>query len=418
MKNIEIIGGRQLSGVCRVQGAKNAVLPILAGSILSNGKTTINDCPSLSDVHSAFNILKNLGCKVEFTQNSAQVNAFDVNCHVIPDSLMREMRSSIMFLGAIISRCKEARISSRPGGCDIGSRPIDIHLKAFRELGVNIIETSNHIYCELNGKIRGGEVELSFPSVGATENIMLLTAKSDTVTIISNAAKEPEIVDLQNFLNSMGAQISGAGTENITITGVSSLHSTTYSVIPDGIAAATYLCAAAGCGGKITLENVIPQHIEMVISTLLVAGCNINQTENSITLTSDGKLKAVPGIKTAPHPGFPTDAQALIMAMLAKSDGTTIFIENLFESRFKHIVELQKMGANIAQFNNVAALQGVQNLVGAEVSATDLRGGAALVIAGLVAKDKTIIDNTLHIDRGYENIVRDLEQLGANIRRI
>jgi len=417
VKNIEIIGGKRLSGKLRIHGAKNSVLPIIAGAMLNSGKTVIKDCPNLSDVHSAFNILRNLGCKVALAGNVAEIDAEDVTCSSIPDDLMKEMRSSVMFLGAIISRCGNACISC-PGGCDLGPRPIDLHIKAFRELGVEIEETEKYIYCKKNSELFGGNICLDFPSVGATENIMLLTAKSDGVTIIDNPAKEPEIVDLQNFLNSMGADISGAGTDKITIRGVRTLRDTIYTVIPDRIAASTYLCAAAGCGGEVTLLNVVPQHIDKVIWVLRNAGCYIFESENAVKIISDGKLKAVSGIETHPHPGFPTDVQAPVMAALSMTQGTTIFIENLFKGRFRHVAELQKMGADITRFNQVAAVRGVERLSGAEVVATDLRGGAALVIAGLMAEGKTIISDILHIDRGYEHIEKDLALLGANIRRV
>ena len=417
MKNIEIIGGNRLFGTLRVQGAKNSVLPILAGTLLNEGKTIINDCPNLSDVHSAFNILRNLGCVVEFRENTAIVDAADVECCSIPDSLMKEMRSSVMFLGAIISRCGEASISP-PGGCDIGQRPIDIHIKAFRELGVSIEETAELINCKLDGEILGGKVELKFPSVGATENIMLLAAKSNVVTTIANAAREPEIVDLQNFLNALGANITGAGTSEVTIRGVKSLRNAEYTVIPDRIVASTYLCATAAAGGAIMLTNVVPEHIETVISALRNAGCDVKTSKNTVMLTSERNLKAIAGVETLPYPDFPTDAQALVMATLATSSGTTLFVENLYEDRFKHIPELRKMGAEVVQFKQVAAVSGVASLHGATVAATDLRGGAALVIAALGAQGKTIITNTQHIYRGYENIVRDLAELGAEITHL
>lgn len=414
MKKIEIVGGKPLAGNLKIQGAKNSVLPILAGAILNAGETIIHNCPDLSDVHSAFKILKNLGSNIQYSDNVVKINAENINCSVIPSNLMRETRSSVMFLGAIISRCGEAFIST-PGGCNIGARPIDIHIKAFRELGVEIVETDEHIYCKLVEEISDKNVTLSFPSVGATENIMLLTAVSNGTTIISNAAKEPEIEDLQNFLNAMGADISGAGTEMVTIRGVKRLQDVEYTVIPDRIAAATYLCAVAGTGGKVTLENVYPDHIDTVVSNLRAMGCQILQRDDRITLISDGKLKAVQGVETLPYPGFPTDAQAPLMAATCKSKGITIFIENLFESRFKHAAELNKMGADITQFKNAAVVRGVKRLSGAEVVAADLRGGAALVVAGLMAKGKTTVLNSEYIDRGYENIVADLRSLGAKI---
>ena len=415
MKKIEIAGGKPLSGNLKIQGAKNSVLPILAGAMLNAGKTVIHNCPDLSDVHSAFKILRNLGCDVYFSDNTVTVNSENINCSVIPSNLMRETRSSVMFLGSIISRCDEACISA-PGGCNIGERPIDLHIKAFRELGIDITETDEYIYCKLTGEVLGGDITLSFPSVGATENIMLLTAKSNNVTTISNAAMEPEIIDLQNFLNAMGANISGAGTDTITIHGVERFKKDIeYTVIPDRIAAATYLCAVAGTGGKITLENVIPEHIDTVISILRKMGCQVLQYDDRVTLISGGKLKAIAGIETLPYPGFPTDAQAPIMAAFCKTKGTAIFIENLFEGRFKHIAELKKMGADIVQFKNTAAVSGVKRLRGAEVIATDLRCGAALVIAGLMAKGKTTVLSAEYIDRGYESMVEDLRSLGARI---
>jgi UDP-N-acetylglucosamine 1-carboxyvinyltransferase len=329
---------------------------------------------------------------------------------------MREMRSSIIFLGAIISRCRKATISM-PGGCELGPRPIDLHLKAFRRLGISIDESHGYICCCVDN-ITCDDIHLDFPSVGATENIMLVAALAKGDTTISNAAKEPEIVDLQNFLNKMGAKISGAGTGVITIEGVDSLGDVEYKVIPDRIVAASYLSAAAITGGSITVNNVIPSHIQSVCSVLKECGCKISQDKHKITIEAPPRPCPVDFIRTLPYPGFPTDAQSPIMAVLSVASGTSIIAENMFENRFKHVTELNRMGADITVDGRIAVIRGVPVLSGAKITATDLRGAAALVIAGLNAEGTTHVEGIHHLDRGYEGFDGQLRKLGAQIKRV
>ena len=417
MDTLEIKGDRRLSGELKVQGSKNSALPILAASLLPEGECVIHNCPDLKDVRVGIKILENLGCKC--TYNSLEkVVTVDTqgakNCE-IPENLMCEMRSSVMFLGAILSKMRKAKISY-PGGCELGPRPINLHLKAFRQLGVEIEEYNGYIYCQID-KVKPGIVNLQIPSVGATENIMLLCAISDGETVIQNAACEPEIEDLQNFLCSMGADIEGAGSSQIVIKGVKKLVPSEYQVIPDRIAATTYICAAACCGGDILLKDVCINHISQQLSMLKDSGLNIDADGTDVRIKAKNRLSALKLIKTSPYPGFPTDAQALFMASMATADGTTIFVENIFESRYKHISELTKMGADITAEGRVAVVRGCDFLQGARVCAADLRGGAALVIAGLSAFDKTQVSGIGHIDRGYECIEKNFQALGADIKR-
>ncbi len=415
MSKIVIAGGNKLEGKIKIDGAKNAVLPILAATVLNGGKNVIHNCPELKDVLSTLEILKFLGCKVKKNGMTITVDSSDINEYRIPEHLMREMRSSIIFLGSIISRCRKAVISY-PGGCEIGPRPIDLHLKALRQLAININDTRGYINCSVD-QIKSEDIHLTFPSVGATENVMLAAVMAKGETVIRNAAKEPEICDLQNYLNAMGAKVSGAGTSLIRIEGVSKLHNVEYTVIPDRIAAATYLTASAITGGTVEITDVVAEHIQAVLAMLKECGCKIRIREKSITLSRHSVLQPVEMIRTLPYPGFPTDSQAPMMALLSLAKGTSIIAETIFENRFKHVEELVKMGANIKIDGRVAVVKGVEKLLGATVNATDLRGGAALVIAGLAADGVTTIDSIYHIDRGYEKIEEKLAILGANIKR-
>lgn len=408
-----IEGGRRLEGEVRVHGAKNAVLPILAASLLSGGVCIIYDCPDLTDVHVAFDILQHLGCRVTYTDGTAVVDAAAVSGDTIPDRMMREMRSSIMFLGAIISKMHWAHISY-PGGCELGARPIDLHLRALEKLGVKVSEESGYIDCSLD-KLHPAALTLNFPSVGATENVMLLTAVSDGTTTLSNAAREPEIVDLQNFLNAMGADIRGAGTDTIKIHGVKKLHGCEYRIIPDRIVAATYACAAAACGGEILLHNVIDEHLGIVLALLDEIGCSIQRVREGLWVQMSRRPKAAGMIRTLPYPGFPTDVQAQMMAVLCLANGTSVFSETMFESRYKHVEALLRMGADITLDGRTAVVKGRERLSGAEVAAQDLRGGAALVIAGLAAEGRSLVEGLHYIARGYASIDGDLRQLGARI---
>jgi len=415
MSKIIIEGGRKLEGAVRVHGSKNAVLPILAATVLNGGKNVIYDCPKLKDVYASLEILKCLGCNVSWEGNTLIVDSQTISTHYIPENLMREMRSSIIFLGAIIARCRNA-IISYPGGCELGPRPIDLHIKAFKQLGIKIDESHGYISCKVDN-IECDSIHLDFPSVGATENIMLACVLSNGITTISNAAKEPEIVDLQDYLNKMGAKICGAGTSVITIEGVKSLKDVCHTVIPDRIVAASYLAATAITGGTVTVENIMPLHMQPIISVFKDCGLDITEDKTSITLDAKKQIHQIDFLRTLPHPGFPTDAQAPIMAVLSIADGTSIIAENMFENRFKHVAELARMGADIKIDGRIAIVRGVKRLSGAKVTATDLRGAAGLIIAGLNAEGETEVDGLCHLDRGYENFEGNLQSIGAKIIR-
>lgn len=412
---ITVTGGRKLSGEVAVQGAKNSVLPILAATILSGDTCRIRRCPRLFDVETTVEILRHLGCRVWWEGEDLLVDTAAMSCWDIPDRLMRRMRSSVIFLGAILARCGEAEMSY-PGGCELGPRPIDLHLSALQTLGAAIEEHSGVLRCEAQ-KLRGAEIVLSLPSVGATENAILAACGAEGVTTIFNAAREPEICDLQDFLCAMGGDVRGAGSSTVTVTGGRRLHGCQHQVIADRIVAATYLAAAAGAGGDICLKDVQPRHLATVTAALQQAGCRITGDENTLRLESRGKLHSIPPVRTAPYPGFPTDAQAVLMAALLCSRGTTVFVENMFENRYRHVAELRRMGADVRPEGRVAVVCGVERLRGAQVHATDLRGGAALVVAGLQAEGITQVGTIHHIQRGYADIVGDLSQLGAEIRR-
>lgn len=410
-----IEGGRRLFGEIKLQGSKNSVLPILASTVLSDKKSIIHNCPHLSDVDSAVAILKHLGCEVTRTDDTIEVDPSGVSRCDIPPRLMREMRSSVIFLGAVLGRLKAANMTY-PGGCELGPRPIDLHISALRQLGADISEEYGHIICKTDGAVGTG-INLSFPSVGATENIMLFCARSRGTTTIVNAAKEPEIEDLQDVLNKMGARISGAGSSVITIEGVQELTGCEHSVIPDRIAAVTYMCAAAITGGEITINNVKSSHISSVMSVMRQSGCSIFDGKNSLHITAPKVIKPVKLIRTMPYPGFPTDAQAIVMAYLTRSCGTSMFVENIFESRYRHTDELISMGADITVTGKTCVVTGVKKLMGATMRAPDLRGGAALVVAALCADGVSVIENVNHIDRGYDRFDETLRSIGAKISR-
>ena len=415
MSKLIIDGGRRLEGEVDVQGAKNAVLPILAAAILSDGKNIIYNCPNLSDVETTIMVLKNLGCKVKWEKNSVEVDSSTISGYTIPDELMRKMRSSIIFLGAIISKCKKAEVSM-PGGCEIGNRPIDLHLKALRQLGVEITESHGFIHCDGSG-MSAAKIHLDFPSVGATENTMLASCLLDGTTVIENAAREPEIVDLQRFLNRMGAKITGAGSDTIEIQGVHKLYGVEHTIIPDRIVAATYLACGAITGGTVVLKRVNSNHIGAMLNILKDMGAGIYSEKDKVVITPAKRLQSVGTIKTMPYPGFPTDIQSPFMALATACDGASVFVENIFENRFQHIEELIRMGADIKTDGRVAVVMGKTPLTGANVIAKELRGGAALVVAALSAEGETRIENVKFIDRGYDHIERVLSSLGADIKR-
>lgn len=410
-----INGKRRLSGEIGVQGAKNSVLPVLAACILCDGVCEIHNCPDIADVVSAMRILSALGCKCAVENRTAYCDTRDISCCEIPEELMREMRSSVVFLGAILSRCKRAVISS-PGGCELGPRPIDLHLSSLRALGAVIEEDHGFLYCSAPNGLSGATIHLSFPSVGATENIMLAAVCAKGKTVIHNAAREPEISDLASFLNSAGAEISGCGSDTIEIEGVKGLTGIEHTIIPDRIAAATYLCAAAATGGEIILNGIIPSHLSATLSVLQAAGCETELRGKQLKMLSPERPVGVSRVRTLVYPGFPTDAGPCIIALLSKANGVSVFVENIFENRFRYIDELNRLGAHISVSGRTAVIDGVQHLTGAGCSCTDLRGGAALVIAALAAEGNTRINRISHIMRGYDDIAGVLSALGADIK--
>ena len=415
MEKIIVNGGVPLVGSVCVHGAKNAVLPILAATVLARGVHKLTNCPNLSDVATTIDILTSLGAKVTRTEEALIVDTTGECSCFIPEELMRKLRSSVIFMGAVLARCGQAKISA-PGGCELGPRPIDLHIKALTQLGAKVREERGYLLLTTDG-LKGRPIHLDFPSVGATENIMLAACEAEGETVILNAAREPEITDLALFLNKMGARITGAGTSTIKIIGKRPLSATEYRVMPDRIVAATYLCAAAATGGKVETKNVCPEHISAVLSVLEDCGCQIERKETSVRLVAPKRLKSPGAIRTMPYPGFPTDAQSLFLAMLTKASGTSIITETIFESRFKPAAELSRMGAKINIDGRVAVICGVEELFGTCVAAADLRGGAALLIAALSANGTTQIDCPHYIDRGYEDLEKNLLALGANVKR-
>jgi len=416
MDKIIINGGHRLCGKVRVSAAKNSVLPIIAASLLCPKQSLLEDIPFLNDVYVICDVLTSLGAK---TVLSAEDNSIMINCENIesvepPLDLVTRMRASFYVMGPLLSRFGKVKIS-QPGGCNIGTRPIDLHLKGFSAMGAEI--SLDHGFVEAScKKLKGAKIYLDFPSVGATENIMMAAVLAEGETIIQNAAEEPEIVDLSTFLNKMGANITGAGTDKIRIEGVKDLKSTVHQVIPDRIEAGTYMVAAAITNGDIIIENVIMEHIRPVIAKLQEAGIKVIEGNNRIRVYSDGIIKPV-DIKTLPYPGFPTDMQAQFMALMSRANGTSIITETVFENRFMHITELNRMGANIKAEGRSAVVEGTGRLTGAKVRATDLRAGAALVLAGLAAEGETEIQEIHHLDRGYYNIVEKLKSVGGDIAR-
>lgn len=413
MSHITIQGGRRLEGALTVQGAKNSVLPILAATILHPGRTVLRGCPRLSDVEASIRILRHLGCLAGWEGEELVVDTGPMSRGDIPDHLMREMRSSVIFLGAILARLGWAEMSY-PGGCELGPRPIDLHLAALRQLGAELKEEGGRLLCGAR-RMTGREIALSLPSVGATENAILAACGAEGETILFNAAREPEIADLQDFLCAMGCKVRGAGSSTVCVMGRQSTHDAVHTVMPDRIAAATYLSAVAAAGGQVELLGVDYRHLSTVTAALHAAGCQITGGEGRISLRSDGALRSAGTVRTAPYPGFPTDAQAVVMAALLRSQGATVFVENIFENRYRHVDELRRMGADISVADRVAVVTGVPRLFGEDVRATDLRGGAALLVAGLAARGTTRIGDIYHIQRGYADPVGDLRALGAEI---
>ena len=415
MAKILVRKSNPLKGTVKIDGAKNAVLPIIAATLLAKGTSTIKGVPNLRDVHVISDLLRHLGAKVEYKDTTLTVDASNINTCEAPYELVRKMRASFLVMGPLLARFNNTKVSM-PGGCAIGTRPIDLHLKGFKALGAEVIMEHGFVEAKTD-KLVGTKLYLDFPSVGATENIMMAAALAEGTTIVENAAEEPEIVDLANFLNEMGANIKGAGTNTIRIKGVKELKGTTHTVIPDRIEAATYMVAAAMTKGDITVENVILEHLKPVIAKLREADCEVIEMENSVRVIGPEVIKSI-DIKTLPHPGFPTDVQAQFMAMLTVANGTGVVIETVFENRFMHVAEFNRMGANIKIEGRSAVVHGVSQLHGSDVNATDLRAGAALILCGLLAEGETIIGEIYHIQRGYVDIDKKIRALGGNIEII
>jgi UDP-N-acetylglucosamine 1-carboxyvinyltransferase len=418
MASFVITGGQRLEGEHTVQGAKNSALPILAATVAVRGQCVIRRCPDLTDVKATLDILRHLGCRVEREGDAVLVDSSVLAGCNIPEDLMHEVRSSIVFFGPLLAALGCAELSA-PGGCEIGLRPINLHLDAMRALGAEIKLSGGKLNCRVpGGRMRGARFALSIPSVGATENMMIAAACAKGITVITNAAREPEIVDLAGFLNACGAKIHGAGEGVILVEGVERLHGAEHAVIPDRISAVTYLCAAAVTGGEVLLRGVEPAHMDAMLMVLEHAGLRIRRSgNNELFLRAAGRLRHLPAVRTMPYPGFPTDAQAVFMVLAAVARGTSILTETIFENRFMHVAQLQRMGAKIRVEGRVAVVEGIAALSGTQVDACDLRAGAALVVAGLCAEGATRVCKIHHLERGCENFDKNLRRLGAQIAR-
>lgn len=414
MERIIIKGGRRLKGTVRVGGSKNAALPILGAGLLCPGETVIRDVPRLRDVEVMISLLEYLGARVSRDKNTLRIDASAVRPREVSEELMRRMRASNLVLGPLLSRFGAVCIS-QPGGCDIGLRPMDLHLKAVRKLGAEVSEKKGFIRA-VACRLRGADIHFDLPSVGATENAMMAAVLAEGVTVLRNAAREPEIVDLQDFLNAMGARITGAGSGDIRVEGVSELYPAEHRVIPDRIEAGTHMIAAAITGGEVEVTNVVTAHVEPVLAKLEECGVGVTQNRDRVLVAANGRLRAA-DVKTLPYPGFPTDMQPQFVALSCVAAGTGVITETVFENRFKHVSELRRMGADIRLEDRTAIVRGGSGLYGAHVEATDLRAGAALVLAGLAAENTTVIESPEHIDRGYEDLERKYRDLGAEIRR-
>ena len=415
MQKLVIEGGKPLEGEIFLHGAKNSALPILAGTLLCDGETVLENCPRLTDVFAACRILTHLGCRCTVQEHTVTVQVRDLCADTIPEVLMQEMRSSIIFLGAVLGRSGSCHLSY-PGGCELGPRPIDMHLDALRQMGAHFSVHGGQLDCTAPEGLHGAGIHLPFPSVGATENVMLAAVLAEGRTVLHNAAREPEICDLAAFLRGCGAGISGDGESTIVISGVRKLRGSRHTIMPDRIAGVTYLGAAAITGGTLCLRGVSTQPMENMLPVLEQTGCRVFPEPDRLHLLAP--RRPVPFLRTMPHPGFPTDAQAIFMAMLSLADGVSVLEENIFENRYRHVDALVKMGAKIRVSGRIAVVTGVRSLSGASVAATDLRGGAAMVLAGLGAQGKTEVRQIAHIDRGYEAIEQALQGVGAKISRV
>lgn len=417
MEKIIVRGGKRLNGTVRVEGAKNAVLPIIAAALLaSEGKNVLSEVPSLSDVYTINEVLRHLNAEVVFENNQVTIDSSKELNIEAPFEYVRKMRASVQVMGPLLARKGHARIAL-PGGCAIGSRPIDQHLKGFEAMGAKVKVGNGFVEASVEGKLQGAKIYLDFPSVGATENIMSAAALAEGTTILENAAKEPEIVDLANFLNAMGAKVRGAGTGTIRIEGVDKLYGANHSIIPDRVEAGTFMVAAAITGGNILIENAVPEHLSPITAKMKEMGVTIIEENGGLRVIGPEKLKAV-DVKTMPHPGFPTDMQSQMMALLLKAEGTSMITETVFENRFMHVEEFRRMNADIKIEGRSVIMNGPSNLQGAEVAATDLRAAAALILAGLVSDGYTRVTELKHLDRGYVNFHGKLSALGANVERV
>ncbi|WP_342043053.1 UDP-N-acetylglucosamine 1-carboxyvinyltransferase [Bacillus sp. OTU2372] len=417
MEKIIVRGGQRLYGTVKVEGAKNAVLPVLAATLLaSDGKSVIRDVPTLSDVYTINEVLRNLNAEVAFDNNTVVVDASRVLKEEAPFEYVRKMRASVLVMGSLLARNGRARVAL-PGGCAIGSRPIDQHLKGFEAMGAKVKVGNGFIEAEVDGRLKGAKIYLDFPSVGATENIMMAASLAQGTTIIENVAKEPEIVDLANFLNKMGARVKGAGTGTLRIEGVDVLFGADHAIIPDRIEAGTFMVAAAITGGDVLVRGAVPEHLSSLIAKMEEMGVEIHEEADGVRVIGPDRLKAV-DIKTMPHPGFPTDMQSQMMALLLRAEGTSMITETVFENRFMHVEEFRRMNADIKIEGRSVILNGPSNLQGAEVSATDLRAAAALILTGLVSEGVTRVTELKHLDRGYVDFHGKLAGLGADIERV
>lgn len=417
MEKIIVRGGRRLSGSVKVEGAKNAVLPVIAASLLaSDGRSVIRDVPTLSDVYTINEVLRYLNADVEFKNNEVTVDASRELKVEAPFEYVRKMRASVLVMGSLLARNGRARVAL-PGGCAIGSRPIDQHLKGFEAMGASVKVGNGFIEAEVDGRLHGAKIYLDFPSVGATENIMMAATLAQGTTIIENVAKEPEIVDLANFLNKMGAKVRGAGTGTIRIEGVDVLFGADHTIIPDRIEAGTFMVAAAITGGNVLVRGAVPEHLTSLIAKMEEMGVMFEEEADGLRVIGPDRLRAV-DIKTMPHPGFPTDMQSQMMALLLHAQGTSMITETVFENRFMHVEEFRRMNADVKIEGRSVILNGPSNLQGAEVAATDLRAAAALILTGLVAEGTTRVTELKHLDRGYVNFHKKLESLGADIERV
>ncbi|MEB9504374.1 UDP-N-acetylglucosamine 1-carboxyvinyltransferase [Bacillus anthracis] len=417
MEKIIVRGGKRLNGTVRVEGAKNAVLPIIAAALLaSDGKNVLSEVPVLSDVYTINEVLRHLNAEVVFENNKVTIDASKELNIEAPFEYVRKMRASVQVMGPLLARNGRARIAL-PGGCAIGSRPIDQHLKGFEAMGAKVQVGNGFVEAYVEGELKGAKIYLDFPSVGATENIMSAATLAKGTTILENAAKEPEIVDLANFLNAMGAKVRGAGTGTIRIEGVDKLYGANHSIIPDRIEAGTFMVAAAITGGDILIENAVPEHLRSITAKMEEMGVKIIEENEGVRVIGPDKLKAV-DIKTMPHPGFPTDMQSQMMALLLQAEGTSMITETVFENRFMHVEEFRRMNADIKIEGRSVIMNGPNSLQGAEVGATDLRAAAALILAGLVSEGYTRVTELKHLDRGYVNFHKKLAALGATIERV